>query len=315
MDIGRLCQRLTQHHLVPSVVTFAEAARDIGPHWKDRLVVYQSAEDPNLEYRAFVEDVVLGLEVANARLLPRFRHLRAHHNKVFGELLSKALCDATVRRPVTDCYGCFEEFDAARCRLPAVVKTATGAGSSGVGLASTIDEVRRLAARASCSRGVWNGVKEHLKRRLRNGYIPYSTHRQRFIVQAFLPGLEGDYKILCYGSRLYVLERMTREGDFRASGSGRFSWPKEPDDRLLSYASELRAAFDVPCCSLDVANTSDGLQLLEAQFVDFGPLTLEDSQRYFTYTGGRWRTVDEPSNLEAVFADCLVEFATARGWL
>ena len=72
MDIGRLCQRLTQHHLVPSVVTFAEAARDIGPHWKDRLVVYQSAEDPNLEYRAFVEDVVLGLEVANARLLPRF---------------------------------------------------------------------------------------------------------------------------------------------------------------------------------------------------------------------------------------------------
>jgi hypothetical protein len=55
--------------------------------YKDSWVLYQSSEDPNLSYKDYVEDVLLGLKAQGANLIPDFKYFRAHHNKVFMEML------------------------------------------------------------------------------------------------------------------------------------------------------------------------------------------------------------------------------------
>ena len=50
-------------------------------------VVYQSTEDPYLLYNSYIEDILLALREQGAILLPEFKYNRAHHNKVFMELL------------------------------------------------------------------------------------------------------------------------------------------------------------------------------------------------------------------------------------
>ncbi len=315
MDIERLCDSFATHGLLVKRMSHAEACEDLGPQWRDRLVVYQSAEDPNLEYRSYVEDVVLGLELLGARVIPGFRFLRAHHNKVFGEILVRVHGGSLAVRPRTRCFGCFEEFEATAMPPPVVVKRSDGAGSSGISLATTPRRAEIVARRISRSPGWLDMMKEHAKRRLRRGYVPFSLHRRKFLVQEFLPGMTHDFKVLCYGRRLFVLRRDVRPRDFRASGSGRFSWPEAPDTGLLNFAFALHDRFGAPCCSLDIASTGSGLRLLEAQFVVFGPLTAEASRWHFQRSEEGWRKVDGPVVLEDVFADCVVEHAKRHGWL
>ena len=112
-----------------------------------------------------------------------------------------------------------------------------------------------------------------------------------------------------------VLQRGVRPRDFRASGSGRFAWPEEPGDELLDFAYGLHASFGAPCSSLDIARTERGLQLLEAQFIVFGPLTLEASRWHFVRSATGWFRVDGPSILEDVFADSIVDHVRKHGWL
>lgn len=51
------------------------------------FVLYQSSEDPNLRYKGYIEDILIGLELIGAVLIPDFYKFRAHHNKVFMEIL------------------------------------------------------------------------------------------------------------------------------------------------------------------------------------------------------------------------------------
>jgi len=49
-------------------------------------------------------------------------------------------------------------------------------------------------------------------------------HRSKFIVQEFIPDLSNDWKVLVFWDKYYVLRRKNRPNDFRASGSGLFSF-------------------------------------------------------------------------------------------
>ena len=104
-------------------------------------------------------------------------------------------------------------------------------------------------------------IKEHIKRwrRRKMGYVPYSMHRQKFLVQEFIPGLQGDFKVLVYWDRYYVVSRNNRPGDFRASGSGLLTWPEDPPGGLLEYAQRVFNHFRVPMISLDIAMRMTGL--------------------------------------------------------
>ena len=111
-----------------------------------------------------------------------------------------------------------------------------------------------------------------------------------------------------YGEKLYCLARENRPNDFRASGSGRFSYPVRVAEDILNYTSELFQKFDCPCASFDVAYDGQRCHLLEFQFVSFGTYTIENAPHYFRLSESGWETVVGKSVVEEEFARSVVEF-------
>jgi hypothetical protein len=134
------------------------------------------------------------------------------------------------------------------------------------------------------------------------------------VSQTFIPELSGDFKVLVYWDKYYVLGRRNRPADFRASGSGLFSWPEEPPLDLLDYAKRVFDYFKVPVISLDIALSGDTPVLIEFQFVNFGPLTMEHSHWYFVQSEqNSWKKVEGKSMPEVEFARSVVRYFEAAG--
>ena len=55
--------------------------------YKKAFVLYTSSEDDDLFYKSYIEDIIFGLELQGAYTIPSFKYLKAHHNKVFMEIL------------------------------------------------------------------------------------------------------------------------------------------------------------------------------------------------------------------------------------
>ena len=54
---------------------------------KNQYFLYTSSEDNHVFYKGYIEDVVYGIHLAGGNLIPGYKYLRAHHNKVFMEVL------------------------------------------------------------------------------------------------------------------------------------------------------------------------------------------------------------------------------------
>ncbi len=252
-DRDLLARSFARHGWRADFVSFCDVDFRAGD-WQHRPVLYTSAEDHALHYKAFIEDIVLGLEAAGARVIPPFQLLRAHHNKVFMEILRDLRNPGKGSGLAARSFGTLEEFRRrlAEISLPAVVKPAAGAMGKSVILCRNPEELLRGAARVSSSRHLPTDLWDLGRRVRRKGYRRESLHRRRFVVQPFLPGLGSDWKVLVYGRKYYVLLRRARTGDFRASGSGRFEFVREVPSQVLDFASAVFASFDVPQVSLAV---------------------------------------------------------------
>jgi hypothetical protein len=307
--VERVCEGLRQAGFEPSVRQFADidfrAESFAGLH-----IVYQSAEDPDLLYKSYLTDVLLGLLIAGANLIPRFPLFYAHHNKVFMEILREVGGVEHIRTLRSRQFGTLEEFAARVALQPGELVLKPSAGSLSTGIVRAKGERQKIAAARRMSRsGTWyDHLKDVVKRRVRDPWHITSNHRNKFVTQSFLPGLDHDYKILVYGDKYYVLVRRNREDDFRASGSGLFRWPEDVSPVLLDFARLTFERFDCPFIALDIAFDGAACHLLEMQFVMFGTLTLERSTFYFTRGAGGWHTVAETPDLDREFTASIVRY-------
>ncbi len=309
MRVDRICERLRAADFAPSVRQFADIDFR-SESFAGRHVLYHSAEDRGLLYKSYLTDVLLGLALGGANLIPRFPLFHAHHNKVFMEILREVAGIPEIRTLRSRHFGTYEEFAARVGKQPGnlVLKPAAGALSAGVVRASGEVETTGAAGRMSRS-GTWiDHLKQVVKRAVREPRHIQSNHRNKFIAQEYLPGLEQDFKVLVYGDKYYVLERRNRQNDFRASGSGLFRWPEDPPHSLLDFARLVFERFDCPFVALDVAHDGRAYHLLEMQFLSFGNLTLEQSRFHFTRAGGQWGAVTEPPDLEREFTASVVRY-------
>lgn len=276
-------------------------------------VIYQSAEDPSLFYKDYIEDVLLGLVMQGAVLIPDFLKFRAHHNKVFMEILR----DLTPVLPRTGlsskCFGTLEDYsryfkDPGRT---SVLKSGEGSKSRRVKLATNRSE-RDAAARSLSGTPTLINAYWYLKNLWdRKGFERISNHRKKFIVQPYVANLTGDYKIVIYGEKYFVVRRENRPNDFRASGSGRLSFPDEVDERLLDFARTTKESFDAPFMSIDVSFDGDKCHLLEFQFISFGQYAVNESPWNFRYADTGWRKVEEKTSAEDEFVFAVDEFVRA----
>ena len=313
MKIDRICEFLSGAGYAVEVKQFADV-----DFREENLagvpVLYQSSEDPSLLYQSYIEDVLLGLSLAGALLIPRFSLFRAHQNKVFAEFLRDQSASDAVRNLSARAYGTAEEFLSRleRHKQPAVFKPAAGAMSSGVQLAKTNNEKRKSARDVSRSGSWLDHLKDIVKKRIREPRHLKSNHRNKFVVQDFVMGLENDFKVLVYGEKYYVVKRRNRPGDFRASGSGLFEHAVQVPEGLLDTAREIFMSFDCPFISLDLGFDGKLYRLFEFQFLMFGNVSLEKSTVSFQRSGNSWKAVEEVPDLEREFSASVVRYLESR---
>ena len=280
----------------------------------DRVpVLYQSSQDPGLHYKSYIEDVLLGLKLKGAWLIPRFEYFRAHHNKVFMELLRDLIDEPAVQTLRSQAFGTFEDFDkrADALEYPLVLKTSGGDSSTGVRLLHNAQDARRIAKQLSRTFDLKDAY-ENIERSWRKaGIRPASLHRGKFIVQPFIEGLDGDYKVLVMGDRWYVVRRpLKKAGDFRASGvKGALSFVDEIPAGLLDTAARVFRAFRVPYASLDLLPAPDGrFHLGEMQFVRFGTSLVKKSTFYWQPGPNGWTKVDGTTEWEWAVCHAVSDF-------
>jgi hypothetical protein len=275
-------------------------------------VLYQSSEDRGSLYKGYIEDIVLGLMLQGAVPVPHFACLRAHHNKVFMEILRDVSSEPRLQGVGSRTFGTLEDYEHyhEKTDVTQVIKSAEGSSSLGVALLDGAGARRRLPRKLSRSYHLVDAAKNRAKIHLRPWYAAKSNHRRKFIVQDFVAGLSGDFKVLIYWDRYYVLQRSNRKNDFRASGSGLFEYRRDLPTGLLDFVRAVFRSFEVPCISIDVAWTGSEFIPLEFQFVLFGSYTLVRSPFYFVAaeSGDGWTVVEEPSQLEEVFARSVAAF-------
>lgn len=267
--------------------------------FRGTFVLYQSSEDPSLLYKEYIEDVLLGLQAQGAILIPGFEKFRAHHNKVFMEILRKTI-PVSGAEFFSQCFGTYEDYQRSFKPpwYPIVFKLSSGSKSQNVLLARNKNEADACARKLSATPSLYNLWMTIYNWFDRKGFTPRSDHRRKFVVQQYVPNLSGDYKIVIYGEKYFVLFRENRENDFRASGSGRLSFPKEVPLGVLDFAHQTFFAFDVPYASLDIGFDGKNCYLFEFQFVMFGQYAVERSGWFFTKNKNGWARRDEKTSAE-----------------
>lgn len=277
-------------------------------------VVYQSTEDPYLLYNGFIEDCLLALQEQGAILVPDFKYNRAHHNKVFMEILRSTSGNAEINAIHSRVFGTFNEYEAFcnsnQAFFPQIVKLSEGSGSKNVikiNDSSELGKVRRLMKHKDILFWIKDKIKGFLPGRYPN-FKPQTNARRKIVVQNFIEGLSCDYKVLAFGSKYYVLRRGVRPGDFRASGSGLFEFPEQLPDAFLDFAERTFKTFLVPFISMDLAQKEDDFFLIEFQFVSFGTYTLEKAKWHFERVADKWTRVESVDCLEEEFCKSVDSF-------
>ena len=275
----------------------------------DIPVIYTSQEDPGYLYKNFIEDIILALENKGAITLPPFLYLRANNNKVFMEFLRNHILPPKYHSH-TMVFGCFEELmsDIDKIEFPCVIKTSEGATSRGVYKASNKEDLIRISKKISRSPNIKYEIRDKARALKHKGYKKKSLHRKKFIVQDYIDNISNDWKVLVYYDKIFVLRRQNRPGDFRASGSGLFSFDNVVDERLLNNAIEIRQILNLPMVSLDLAIKDNKIILFEFQAVYFGTTTLEKSPYYYLYENGVWTQHIGESRLEETYAYSIVKY-------
>ena len=307
-----------------SMLKFSEL--DMRDNYKGYFVVYASSEDYGKFYKNYIEDIILRLQLDGAILLPNYIFLRAHANKSFQELLRASFDKNELREPYSISVGSYGELKgvASRISYPCVVKTSSGSGSSGVILVHNEEELYKHTKKlmtihyVDYSRDLIQRIKLYIWRMIKiltkhkhSQPISEKMQTNKVVIQGFIPGLEGDYKVLYFYERYYILHRNNRKNDFRASGSGDFLFPELSEEviKVLDYAKMVSAEIDQPMISMDIVSSgTDKCYLIEFQCVYFGPLTMQYSPFYYENKDGIWTKENNKHSLEEEYCRSIVEY-------
>lgn len=312
MNKDLLTKSFAEHQVELVFIFFAEVMSYEVSFWKEKVVIYTSSEDTGYHYKSFIEDVIYYLELTGARLVPPYKYLKANNNKVFMELLRKTFNNKQLQSISSEVFGTYEEMDhsLSSFEYPTVYKQSAGAMSKGVGLAFNQEElihnIKKIARTKQFLREWWE------KGRLLKypGYTRQSKYRNKFIIQNFVPGLSGDYKVLVFGDKYYILKRDTKKGDFRASGSGIRNFVKVIPQGILEYADLCKETLNVPNASFDIAYNGKAFFLIEFQCLYFGSYTLTYSDFYWHKTEENVFVLSEgKSVLEEEYASSIIKFS------
>jgi glutathione synthase/RimK-type ligase-like ATP-grasp enzyme len=282
--------------------------------WHNKLIHYTSSQDYGDNYKGYIEDIIYGLELNGAHVVPGYKYLRAHNNKVFMEILRDQILGYEFSGLQSQHFGTLEEIEKSAnnnlIQYPCIIKSAMGAMSSGVALARDLSDLIRKAKQLSRTPHLHYELRDWTYTWRYDGYQRESRFQKKFIIQNFIPGLANDWKVLIYGDQFYVLKRHVRPNDFRASGSHvdyysgiEAGFPEQ----MLEFAAEVYRKLDVPQLSIDVGFDGSRGYVFEFQALNFGASTQYISNEYFTRERN-WTTKKKAFDQEEAYVWALVHY-------
>ncbi len=308
LNINKLTKALGNYFSRVTTISFSEI-RDFSI-FNGAYILYHTSEDPGLNYKDYIEDVVLAIEKAGGILIPNFYLFRAHHNKIFGDFYVRTSGIESIK---SYSYGTFEEYykDFKRNIFSDgtyVFKTPFSTKSSGViKIDSHFSKIVIPFYYSMTFR--FDNIRRKFKNFIyKTGYTRQSNNRKKFIIQEFKYSPDGDYRVIIYGDHYYVLHRKNRKNDFRASGSGIFSFDTSLPDGLLNYSKSVFSKFNCPYIALDVGISDKKFVLYEYQAISMGQFAAENAPHYFCHEFDQWRLTEKNISIEEEISRSVILF-------
>jgi glutathione synthase/RimK-type ligase-like ATP-grasp enzyme len=327
MDVEKIKGLFTARNFDVGIRKFHEL--DLTEDFRGNYILYQTSESAGSFYKRYIEDLIFHLEYKGAVALPRYEYLRAHHNKIFMELMRFRFTDDSLKTVKSRCFGSWEDAQYYQPEFPVVIKQSSSSGGAGVFLARNRSEYNKYLKRAGkvitsqSVAGLFIDFFKILFKKItkylypsRSKYAKYDTTSisKPLIVQTFINGLKGDYKVLVFGRKFYSMYRKNRDNDFRASGSGRFyDVPEEESEGLLAFAKKVTWEIDFPILGLDIGFDGQRYHLLEFQMIHHGTSALQRSNFWHEYQQDKWVRIDGTSDLEEEFSEAINNFINDKG--
>lgn len=216
----------------------------------------------NYKDALFAKQLLISLETSGKKVFPDW-HTGWHFDDKVGQ---KYLLEA-INAPLVPSYVFYTKKEALawveKTVFPKVFKLRGGSGAASVMLAHTKSEARKLVKKAF-GKGFpqydsWGNLKERwrkyrlgktdfkdvLKGIVRFGYKTdfakmHAPEKGYVYFQDFIPNNTFDIRVCVVGDKAFALKRLTRDGDFRASGSGSIVYDRNQIDERC-----VKIAFDV----------------------------------------------------------------------
>jgi glutathione synthase/RimK-type ligase-like ATP-grasp enzyme len=285
---------------------------------ENKTVIYAFSQKDN--YRAYINDIIYHLS-KNNRVIPSYDLLKCHENKGYQEIYKKEI---GLKGLPASYYTSFKEVDFFAISYPVVLKTTQGTNGKGVYLIKNRSDFQKTIKRLVARTSIWTHIdllrRKYLRRKKFKEYPDYSNkadyheykeylrQEENFIIQKFIPDLDFDYRVLVGFNRYYVMRRSVRSGDFRASGSKKFSFSYVPDHSLLDFAQSVYDKFDTPFLSLDVLYDGKTYYLGEFQALHFGMSVVARSMGYFGKLESGWEFIEEKPDVNRFFAKTITGY-------
>lgn len=157
-----------------------------------------------------------------------------------------------------------------------------GAGLFNLSVPKRISRLNLLKRMKDCIGVLWGG--EHP-----NPGFWFDLQKNYFYAQEFLPDNSFDTRITVIGNRAFAFRRFNREGDFRASGSGKIDCsPEKIDLDYVRLAFRLQKRLSVQSVAIDGLYKNSRPVIVETSFA-YASKAVHDCP-------GHWKLQGKPNN-------------------
>ena len=246
----------------------------------------------------FAKSLMYSLQAAGKKVFPDFNTVWHFDDKIAQKYLLEA-----INAPLAPTYVFYTEEEAIEwaksTTYPKVFKLKGGAGASNVKLARNLKEATDLikkSFRNGFKQYRWKEVMKEEFRKYKNGkgslkavirpiylnfFKKFPTEFAHYhgnecgyaYFQEFIPNNNCDIRICIVGDKAFGLKRLTRENDFRASGSGNIIYRKvEIDERCVKIAFEINKKLNMQSIAYDfVFDAGNNPLIVEISYGYAGP--------------------------------------------
>ncbi|MBC7629710.1 RimK family alpha-L-glutamate ligase [Ferruginibacter sp.] len=237
----------------------------------------------------FAKQLLNSVAASGKKIFPDYNTMWHFDDKVGQKYLLEA-----VAAPMVTSYVFYTKKEAIEwvnsTGFPKVFKLRSGASSANVRLVKSRQEAVRLVNKAF-GKGFsqydpWPNFTERIRKfkhgkaslfNVFKGFIRlfYTTEFAKvagnekgyIYFQDFIPGNDCDVRIIVIGQKAFAMQRMVRENDFRASGSGITFYKRELfDEQTVKIAFDLTRQLNAQCLAFDFVYKEGAPLILEISY-------------------------------------------------